>query len=352
MSRGPVRCGPFCCVPGSVIVGALTVVPLVCPSTSLGQQARKAPDGAVTLKGPPGAVAMLTYSRSGRLLVSTNRTSVVAVWSVRDRAVTHEIRWPAAVRSLDFSGDETRLFIGYGDGTLLSYDLGSRRTAVREFDGPVAAVSPSPDGKTLAVGAGREVALLRLDTGRVLASVRGHTKPISAVAWSADSAIVASGGWDSAVRLWDVRTMRPVHAFSGLEEQEVPARIFIRGQSLVVGCHFNRAVLWDLGSKRVTAELMDEELAGSPLSFAYHPPRDSLAVAAADSIRCINIKKRTSSTFRAAHNVGSIAFSPDGKSLAIGYGNPAGTSDEPANAGVIHVMPFDADVPGIPPKHE
>ena len=44
------------------------------------------------------------------------------------------------------------------------------------------------------------------DTGQLLATLRGHTGTVRSVALSADGSLLASGGTDGTVRLWETRT--------------------------------------------------------------------------------------------------------------------------------------------------
>src|SRR5205823_7591217 len=69
----------------------------------------------------------------------------------------------------------------------------------------------SPDGKVLAVPGGRgwsdsTVQLWDVsgDRPRQTAEVRGHSRPVSALAFSADGKTLVSGGADNTVRVWGV----------------------------------------------------------------------------------------------------------------------------------------------------
>jgi WD40 repeat protein len=59
------------------------------------------------------------------------------------------------------------------------------------------------------------VRLWEAGSGRPLATLAGHTGAIRAVALSADSQLVASGGEDGAVRLWEANTGRPLATLAG-----------------------------------------------------------------------------------------------------------------------------------------
>jgi len=61
----------------------------------------------------------------------------------------------------------------------------------------------SPDGKRIAVaGAGPSVNLYDAETGALTASCKGHSAGIYSVAFSPDSAHLATGGFDGQVRLY------------------------------------------------------------------------------------------------------------------------------------------------------
>ena len=64
----------------------------------------------------------------------------------------------------------------------------------------------SPDGARLVSGGSdRTVRVWEADSGRLLHTLTGHTRRVSAVGWSPDGSRLVSGGSDRTVRVWEPR---------------------------------------------------------------------------------------------------------------------------------------------------
>src|SRR5262245_52174888 len=75
----------------------------------------------------------------------------------------------------------------------------------------VSSVAVTADGKTLASGSyDTTIKLWDLPTGKETAPLRGHTAAVYAVAFAPDGKTLASGSHDDTARLWDVRTGKEI----------------------------------------------------------------------------------------------------------------------------------------------
>jgi WD40 repeat protein/tRNA A-37 threonylcarbamoyl transferase component Bud32 len=151
-----------------------------------------------------------------------------------------------------FSADGKRIFAGHREGRadtpggriVAEEHVYSAETALKlgESGKPleiIYAVAASPDGKWFASGGGAshksgQLRLLAADFGRAFTLSPAHAGEVSSVCFSADSKLLASGGRERNVRVWDVGTRKVVreigplgYAVAGLAFHPTDARLAI-----------------------------------------------------------------------------------------------------------------------------
>ena len=84
----------------------------------------------------------------------------------------------------------------------------------------------------------------------------GHAGGISALDFSVNGKLLASGSSDNTVRLWDVRTGKHLHTFAGhtgkigtvtfLGDKTLAGNVFAKDKGLASGCSDGTVILWNI----------------------------------------------------------------------------------------------------------
>jgi WD40 repeat protein len=119
---------------------------------------------------------------------------------------------------LAFAPDGRTLAAGDWSGVVTLWDVTTRTERAtlaaieaKSFIDEVTAVTFAPDGSTLAVAIGRNVQLWDVATASLVVRLEGHTGNVKCLAYSPDGTLLASGGHDRTVRLWDVARYRAIN---------------------------------------------------------------------------------------------------------------------------------------------
>lgn len=188
---------------------------------------------------------------------------------------------------------------------------------------PVSSVALSPDGQLLAASDGSNVMLWRVDTGQPvhsplsLADAEPDPETSAGLAFSPDGRTVAAADGNR-ILLWDVETGRteelPV-VHTGL----VTALVFSpdqEGQILASGGDDNTVVLWGLADKQPLGLPLVAHEQGVR-SLAFSPDGETLASAAGETICLWRVRDAQLLDKRVEHTgeVTSLAFRSDGETL-------------------------------------
>jgi RNA polymerase sigma factor (sigma-70 family) len=238
-------------------------------------------------------------------------------------------------------------------------------------------VTHSPDGKILATGHfGGDIILRDPDTGEEQATLSGHKTGVNSLAFSPDSKRIASAGLDQIVKIWDVETKKESHVFHGHKGMVFAVAFYSSGKAIVTSGEENIARVWDLDtgkekfplighrigieavavapngkflatacwdgtvkfwdaeSGKQAGELPKQESGVYALAFA---PGDSSRLACATqkgviSVWDVNERRPVSLPGNHTNSAWSLAFTPDGKTLASGSSDKTAKLWDVANA--------------------
>ena len=192
--------------------------------------------------------------------------------------------------------------------------------AVARFGtGCVYDVKYSPDGDYIAVATSLGIELRDAHTLDLMRFLYGHTGSVLSVVFSPDGRTLASGSWDSTIKLWDVSTGALQRTLTGDTSAVSSVAFSPDGRTLASASRDDTIKLWDVSTGALQRTLPGHTW--SVYSVAFSPDGRTLASVSYDhKIKLWDVSTGALQRTLPGHTsaVSSVAFSPDGRTLASG----------------------------------
>ena len=296
---------------------AITVWDVSTGKEAVGVKRPGIPFSGMFALGRDGQLLMETLSRPQRILTMWEPTSARKVFTLPLRI---------GLSSADFSPDGRFVALGGRDGMvkLLDAKTGQEVRGLGQLGGPARTLAFSPDGKRLAAGVNRGVALKVWDVGTGQEALAVEAPSSGRLVWSPDGRFLATNS-GKAVNLWDSHTGKMV---ASLETRFGVADLMTfspDGERLAVGERLgvggNGLIrIWDVGKRR---ELFAIPLLGYLQSLTYSPDGKFLAAGVGNEVKLFDARTGPGVLVIRRDNgwALSVSFSPDSRQLAATYGD-------------------------------
>jgi WD40 repeat protein len=281
------------------------------------------------LDGVRKPVVTLAFSPDGKTLASGGKEAKVRFWDLATHKEVRQIPVQAQVVSdVAFTRDGKMVAVASREdadngenhrGGVELFDA-SNGMRVRRIAGPrrnIEQVEFSPDGKTLVATGGNDTALhlWEVATGRELGPSNAHRGAVVEIAVAPDNRTVATAATDNTVRIWDAFTSRHLQRVDG-------SRVWFcdKGDTLltIVDGEERSLVSWDVVTGR---EKLRQNLPScNPSTAGLSADGSTLALEGPEhSIRLWDVSAGKELGRLVGHDkdlIGRVVFSPDGKKLA------------------------------------
>jgi serine/threonine protein kinase len=303
-----------------------------------------------TLAPPDGAdVDSMAFAPDGTTLATGGYEGNTYLWNTATGKVTTTLAAPAfaatnTVNAVAFAPDGTTLATGDDDDNIYLWNTVTGKittTLTSPGTNPFSVQSAvfSPNGTTLATTDGVYLYLWDTATGKVTATLTspgGNDSDAEALAFSPDGAILVGADGVGDIYLWDTATGRIVSSLKDPGASAVTSVAFApNGTVLATGDQYGSGSsggdvhLWDIATRKVTATLADP--AGESVnSVAFAPNGTALAVGDGDgtlessgsggAFMWDTVTGKVTATYTCSDDssVHSVAFAPNGRTLAVG----------------------------------
>lgn len=196
------------------------------------------------------SIHLATFSPNGELLAGWSEDETIKIWNLTTGRKIHSLPKTSGVNSLSFSADGNLFAFGTDYYNIYIWDLefGEKVGILSEWKSQCPTATISPNGKIIASVIDEGLKLWSLRTEEAIYTLPWHylNSDISSVAFSPDGKILATGNYDSTIKLWKVEDGQEIHTLTKHSGTVWCVAISPDGKSLVSGSYDQTIKVWNL----------------------------------------------------------------------------------------------------------
>jgi WD40 repeat protein len=275
------------------------------------------------LGGGADDVAGVAWSDDSKRIARATNNGTISIWDAPSGRVQLVLRPQARVVALAWDPDSRMLATGSMPGTIEIWDTDTgHREVTFQQPGGVTALAWKPSGSSLACATWEDQITLWYAWGASHSTLE-HTGRVNALAWEPGGKLLASASLDKTIKLWDTESLQMMAQSDGAAQVSKLAWS-PNGTTLAsIGGNDNQVTLWGVSANGSISKLRTFDGNGAETvvtSIAWNPYGTMLAIAASDqSITLWDAVKwsRSRILYQPTRHIRGLAWSPDGKELAI-----------------------------------
>ncbi|MBF0583353.1 MAG: AAA family ATPase [Magnetococcales bacterium] len=203
------------------------------------------------LQGKGGPLYSIVFNPRGDLLAAGGTDQEIRLWNVaKGQLLKQWSAHEATIRGMAYNPEGTVLASGAEDGTLNRWHLAETIPVAHPVKGVahgIYSVAYSPDGRLIAAGTFRSIRLWDANTGQSRPPLKRHTSWVRSLAFSPDSAYLASAADDTVLYLWDLTRGTSLEQWVG-HQGAIFSVSYMRDQAWLSAGLDGRILIWQQGT--------------------------------------------------------------------------------------------------------
>ena len=267
------------------------------------------------INGHSDNVHSLDFSPNSMMLASASWDKTVSIWNTIDWGLIKTCKGHGeSVRSVKFNCDGKTIVTASWDRTARIWDVEEKNQSPNIVVGNGEFAMYSPDNKKIIYESGQKVIVQDAISGKLIKVLEGHVADLRHVNISHSGYLIASGGDDRTIRIWDTHSGELIKILRG-HENSVRSVAFSPDDKLLVSTSFDRTIrIWDVDAGKLLQVLRGHQ-AGVEKTF-FSPDGKRIVSASRDkTVRVWDVITGKNLFILKGHDneVFSATYSPDGK---------------------------------------